>query len=124
MHADLMRAPGLEPALHVRIAGVAREHLPVRHRAPPAIHHRHALAVAAVARDGRVHRTAILAQVSHHDALVGARKRVVRELGGEELVGIVIFRRDDEPARVAVDAVHDAGAQRAANTEKARAAVK
>ena len=124
MHADLVRAPGLKAALHVRIAGVAREHRPVRHRAPPTGHHRHALAVTAVARDGRVHRAAVLAQVSHHDALVGARERVVCKLGGEELMGEVIFCRDDEPARVAVDAVHDAGTQRAADAGKACAAVK
>ena len=94
------------------------------HRAASARNDGHALAVAAVARDGRVHRTAILAQISHHDALIGARERVVCKLGGEELMGIVIFCRDDEPTCVAVDAVHDAGAQRAADAGKACAAVK
>ena len=36
---------------------------------------------------------------------------------------VVVFCRDDEPARVAVDAVHDAGAQRAADAGETVAAV-
>ena len=44
---------------------------------------------------------------------------MVGQLGGEELVRVVVFCRDDEPARVAVDAMHDAGAQRAATGENA-----
>ena len=48
---------------------------------------------------------------------------MVGQLGGEELVRVVVFCRDDEPARVAVDAMHDAGAQRAADAGETVAAV-
>ena len=111
--ADLVRASRLEPAADVGIARIAGDDLPMRDRLASTGDHRHALAVGRVARDGRVHRAAVLAQSAHNDALVGARERVVGELCGEVLV-----------RRVAVDAVDDARAQRAADArERSRAMV-
>ena len=62
-----------------------------------------------MAANGGVHGAAVLAQVPHHDAAVDAGEGVVLELGGELLVGEVVFRRDEEAGGVPVDAVDDAG---------------
>ena len=66
---------------------------------------------------------AVLAQVPHHDAAVDAGEGVVLELGGELLVGEVVFRRDEEAGGVPVDAVDDAGPQLPADAGQAVPAV-
>jgi len=60
VHANLMRAARFEPAPHMRVAGITGDDLPVRYRAASTRNDGHALAVAAVARDGRVDRAAVL----------------------------------------------------------------
>ena len=124
MHADLVRAAGLEAAAQVRILPVARDDLPVRHGlAAVLLRNGHALAVARVAADGRIDRAAVLAEAAADDALIGAAQRVVAELGGKAPVGKVVLRHDEQAGRVAVDAVDDAGAALAAHAGQAVAAV-
>ena len=71
--------------------------------------HRHLLPVPAVPPDGGVHGAGVLPEVPDDDALIGPGQAVVRELGGELLVGEVVLRRDDQARGVPVDAVDDAG---------------
>ena len=108
---DLVGAPGLQSALHIGIAGEPLQHGPVGHRAPAARHHRHLLPVRRVAADGGVHRAAVLPEIPDHDAPVNPGQGVVLKLGGELLVGEVVFRRDEEAGGVPVDPVDDAGPQ-------------
>ena len=106
VHADLVRAAGLEAAAQVRILPVARDDLPVRHGlAAVLLRNGHALAVARVAADGRIDRAAVLAEAAADDALIGAAQRVVAELGSKAPVGKVVLRHDEQAGRVAVDAV-------------------
>ena len=61
-----------------------------------------------MAADGRVHRAGIVAQIAADDGLIRACHRVVGQLRRERQVCKVVFRRDEQPRRVLVDAVHDA----------------
>ena len=107
---DLVGAAGLQTAADVGEAGVAGDDLPMGD-GPAAIRdHRHLLPVPFVPSNGGVHGAGVLPEVAHHDALIGPGQAVVRELGGELLVGEVVLRRDDEARGVPVDAVDDAGA--------------
>ena len=83
----------------------------------------HALAVARVAADGRVHGAGILAEAAAHNALIGAAQRVILELIGELLVGKVVFCDDQKAARVHVDTVDDAGTLFTVDAGEAVAAV-
>ena len=57
------------------------------------------------------HRAAVLPEIPDHDAPVNPGQGVVLKLGGELLVGSIVFRRDDEAGGVPVDPVDDAGPQ-------------
>ena len=105
------------------IARIAGDDLPVRHGIASAGDDRHALAVGRMARDRRVHRAAVLPKRPRDDALVRPAERVVGKLRSERLMRRVVLGGNDQTARVAVDAVHDARAQRAADAGKACAAV-
>ena len=120
---DLMGAARLQTALHVRTAGEPLQHGPVGHRAPAARHHRHLLPVRRVAADGGVHRAAVLPEIPRHDAPVDPGQGVVLELGGELLVGEVVFGGDKEAGGVPVDPVDDAGPQLPADAGQAVPAV-
>ena len=104
---DLVGASRLQTAAHMGAARVPGDDLTMGHRAAAVRHHRHFLPVHRMAADGGVHSAAVLFQVPHHHALVGPGQGVVLELGGELLVGIVVFRRDDEAGGVPVNAVDD-----------------
>ena len=114
--ADLMRAAGLEPAADVRVAAIARDDLPVRDRAARALlRDGHFLAVGRVPADGRVNGARIFAHAAAHDGLVYARQAAVGKLSRQRQVRKVVFRDYQQPRRVLVDAVHDAGALLAAD---------
>ena len=116
MHADLVRPPRFEPALQECIARKALQHAPVRHGlAAVLFRHAHFLPIRRIAPDRRVDGAAVLADVSADDAGIGARKRVILELRGKRPVCKVVFRRDQQPRRVLVDAVDNAGAKLAAD---------
>ena len=72
--------------------------------------HRHLLPVPFIPANGSVHGAGILSEVSHDEALIGSGQAVVRELGGETLVGEVVLGGDEKTGGVPVDAVDDAGA--------------
>ena len=83
VHADLVRAAGLEAAAQVRILPVARDDLPVRDGiAAVFFRDGHLLAVRRMPPDGRVDRSGILFEIAADDALVGPCERVVFELRG------------------------------------------
>ena len=125
MDADLVRASGFQPAADVRIARIAGDDLPVRDSLASAGYHSHALAVRRMAGDRGVDSAAVLAEITDNDTFIRPCKRVIGELRGEKLVRRIVFRRDDQAARVAVDAVDDAGAQRSADAgERAGAVIK
>ena len=77
VHADLVRAAGLQLAADVRVAVVARDDRPVRDGAAGVfLRYGHALAIGRVAADGRIHRAGIVAQIAADDGLIRARHRV------------------------------------------------
>ena len=121
--ADLVRAPGLEPAAQVRPALVAGDDLPVRDGAAASGHDGHALAVRRASGYRRVDRAGVLPHAAAHDALVDARQAVVGELGAEGEVRGVVLRGDNEARGVLVYAVDDAGPPLAAYAGEAFAAV-
>src|SRR5215831_7943323 len=97
--ADLMRAPGFEPAgeetRHRRAiaAAVAFEHLPMGDRGAPAGAHRHLVADARMAADRLVDRAARPLRRAPHECQVAAAQRpaaaVVGELAAERAMGAV-----------------------------------
>src|SRR5260370_37122424 len=97
--ADLMRAPGLEPAgnqtRHRRAiaAAVAFEHLPMGDRRAPAGAHRHLVADAGMAGDRLVDGAARTLRHAPHERQVAAARRpvaaLVRELAGGGAIGAV-----------------------------------
>ena len=114
--ANLMRAPGLEPAADVRVAAVARNDLPVRDRAARALLcDGHFLAVGRMPTDGRVNRARILAHAAANDGLVYARQAAVGKLSRQRQMRKIVFRDYQQSRRVLVDAVDDAGALLAAD---------
>lgn len=124
VHADLVRAAGLQLAADVRVAVVARDDRPVRDRVAGVFgRHGHALAVRRVAADGRVDRAGIFAQIAADDGLIRAGHRMVGQLRRERKMRKVVFRRDEQTGCVLVDAVHDAGPPLPADAGEAVAAV-
>ena len=73
--------------------------------------------------DGRVDRSGILLEIAADDALVGPRERVVFELRGKMRMRKVVFCRDQEPRRVLVNPVDNAGALFSADTGEGVSAV-
>ena len=110
VHADLVRAPGLEAASQEGGKGETLDDLVMRHRLASARHHGHARAAARVPADPRRYRAVTRHPPVHERevlALHGACGDLAREIG---------LRRErardhQEPARVLVEPVHDAGAR-------------
>src|SRR5215472_4488814 len=131
--ADLMRAPGFEPAgdeaRHRRAiaAAVAFEHLPMGDRRPPAGAHRHLVADARMAADRLVDGAARPLRCAPYERQVPAPQRpaaaVVGELAAERAMGAVGLGHHDEAAGVLIEAMHDAGALDAADAGEAFAAM-
>src|SRR5262249_25089890 len=133
MDADLVGAPGLEPAgdeaRHRRAVAspVALEHLPMGGRPPPPRAHRHLVADAGMAPDRLVDGAARPLRHAPHERQIAAAQRaaaaVVGELAGERAMGAVGLGHHDEAAGVLVEAMHDAGALDAADAGEAFAAM-
>ena len=99
-------------------------HLPVRHgMAGVFLRNGHALSIDRVAADGGVHRAGIGAEAAVDHGLVHTRKAPVGELRRERLMGEIVFCHDQKAARVAVDAVDDAGAHLSADAGERIAAM-
>src|SRR5262252_4521388 len=131
--ADLMRAPGLEPARdeardrRAVAAAVAFEHLPMGDRRPAAGAHRHLVADAGMTADRLVDGAARPLRRAPHERQVAAPQRpaaaVIGELAAERAMGAVGLGHHHEAAGVLVEAMHDARALDAADAGEAFAAV-
>src|SRR5262249_18070970 len=89
VHADLVRAPGLEPAgeeacdRRAVAAAVALEHLPMRHRGAAARTHRHLLARARMAADRLVDGAARALRHAPDKGEIAAAQRLAAPVVGE-----------------------------------------
>lgn len=79
----------------------------------------HALAVEVVAADGAIPEAVGRSGAADDEGEVGFVERAVFELGGEGVVGGVVFGDDEDAAGFAVEAVDDAGTQDAADAGEA-----
>ena len=110
VHADLVRAPGFEAALHERGGAEALEDVDVRARGLAGRDDGHLGALRRVASDRRVDRRRAR-QVAEDDRDVLPLDAARRQLPDEVDLRGLRLRDDDEPARVLVEAVHDARAR-------------
>ena len=112
MHADLVRAAGLEPAAQQRRVAEALEDVDVRARRLARGDDRHRRALGRMAADRRVDRVAAR-EVARGEREVLARHRARLQLAHEVGVRRQRLRDDQEAARVLVEPMHDAGARHA-----------
>jgi len=108
MNPNLVRAAGLQPTFHER-EGVAKvlQRLHVCHRQlAPALPTAAPTAVAAIANEFAADRAG--GHPSHADRKVATVSRVGAELLGEDSSGRHTAGKDDQPARLTVDAMHAA----------------
>ena len=124
MDPDLVGAAGLEPELQARRARSRRiEQAPVGDRAlAAALHDRHPLAVDGMAAERPVDRAGGHAGHAPDDRLVDPVDRMHAELPGEPDMRAVVLGRHHHPADLAVQPVHDARPQHAADAREAGAA--
>ena len=109
--ADLVRPARFQLTLDERIAGKALQHAPVRHGAAAVfLRDGHFLAVRRMATDGRVNGAGIVPDIAADDAHIRPGQAVILQLRGKRGVREVILGRNDQPGRVLVNAVDDAGA--------------
>ena len=111
VHADLVRAPGLEPAPHDRRDRHALEDVDVRARRLAARHHRHRRALRRMTADRRIDRH-VARHVAVDDGEVLARDRARGELAHEIRLRLRGLRDDQEAARVLVETMDDARARK------------
>ena len=123
VHPDLMGPPGLQTAPDMGEPLKPLQYLPVGHRIPPPVRHGHLLPIRTMPANRRVHSPAVLPQVPDHHRLICPCQTVVLKLCGQCLVRSIILCRNDQAAGVPVDAVDDAGAQRAPHAAEAPPAV-
>ena len=116
VHADLVRAPGLKPDIEQRKAVKAFGNGIVRDGGAPVRDDRHLLAVARISADRAVDRAVRIPEIAAGDRLVFTVDAVLLQAVRKHRVRKVVFRHDEQSARVLVDAVHDAGAAFAADT--------
>ena len=116
VHADLVSAPGEQLALDEAVAVVlgasfkALEHAEGGDGLPGArrIAHSHAAALVGRTCDGRVDHAGVMGHDAVHERDVVAVDRPILNLRHELASGLVGLGRQHEPARVAVEPVHDA----------------
>ena len=122
--ADLMGTTGFE--LHPQVGKIT---IGVRHEEmrngvfAVFLGDRHLFAVGGVPSDRRVDRTGIGLKPAVDDRLVLPRKGMAGNLFGERKVGKIVFRHDQQSARILVDPVHDAGTDHAVDTGQRALAV-
>src|SRR5262249_27615201 len=127
--ADLVRASGLEPAgneardRRAVTAAVALEHLPMRHRRAAPGTHSHLLACVRGAADRLADGAARALRPAPDEGEIGAAQRLAAAAAGELAAQCAVralgLRHHDEPARILVEPVHDAGALDAADAGEA-----
>src|SRR5262245_50230566 len=127
--ADLVRAPGLEPAgneardRRAVAPPLAFEYLPMRDRRAAARAHRHLLARVRVAADRLVDGAARALRYAPDKGEIAAGQRlaapVVGKLPAQRAVRAVGLGHHQEAARILVEPVHDAGALDAADAGEA-----
>ncbi len=110
VHADLVRAPGFEAALHERGGAEALDDVDVRARGLAGRDDGHLGALRRMAPDRRVDRRRAR-EVAEHDRDVLALDAARRQLPDEIDLRGPGLRDDHEPARVLVEPVHDARAR-------------
>ena len=110
MHADLMRAAGVQGALHQRADRQHLHHAPRRPRGAAALagDHGHLLALDRMPPDGRLDHPSLLRKITASQGQVDLGHRAAGKLPREVLVGGVVFRDEQAPARILVEPVHDA----------------
>ena len=133
MHADLMRAAGLQPAFDEardRLAvgaGVALQHLPMRHRLAAALAHGALLTRFGAAVERRVDGAARLIGRTPDEGEIAALQTAfafVGELLAERTMRCVGLGHDHEAAGVLVEPMHDARAFHAADAGETVAAMR
>src|SRR5262249_9276086 len=133
VYADLMGAPGLEPAgeearyWRTVAAGIAFEDLPMRDRGAAAGAHRHLLAQPRVTADRLVEGAAGPRRGAQKEGEIPATQllaaAVVGELAAERAVGALGLGHHHETARILIEPMHDARALDAADPGEAGAAM-
>lgn len=118
--AYLVRASGLRLAFEKAESSVTGEQFPRGLGRPGAgpVGNRHAFAVDRVARDGAGDHAGRGPGFAADDGEVSFPRGAFGELPGEGRVRGIVFRHEDAPARVFVQAVHHAGAQGMASVGK------
>src|SRR4051812_2144846 len=111
MHADLMRAAGLELALDARDDGrrPRADNLVGGARGTTARRHRHARAPRFRTTDRRVDDAATRGGYTPHERVVATVDGARRELRNQRLVRARRTRDDEQTARLAIESMHDAG---------------
>src|SRR4029077_17654114 len=107
MHADLMSAPGSQRDLEDGGAAKALDHAKVGDRFATSLDDRHAPAVAGMTGDRRVDGPGVLAKAAVDERPVGTAERAITQLPGQVSVRALALRNHQQPARIAVEAVHD-----------------
>ena len=122
--ADLMRAAGFQPQRRVGKRTVIFQYRIVRHcRTGMPVGHAHLLAVLFAAADGRADRPLRLPQMPVQHSSVFSSEGMSLDLLCQGMMRGVRLGDDQEPARILVDPVHDAGTHIAVDAGKAPAAV-
>src|SRR4029077_20478057 len=124
MHADLVGAAGLEPALDQRSEGPARiaerlhDPIPGAGCLAAATQNRHALAVERAAADVALDHAVARAWRAPHDGVVCPLDSVIGELLGETLHRALGLRGNQQTAGVLVETMDDARPRFAADAGK------
>jgi hypothetical protein len=109
MHADLMRAAGLQGAFEIGVLREALTHMEMRDGAAAVeLGDGHALAVAGITADGRINDAVVMVNDAVGNSQIFPMAGLVDQLGGNGLMGLVVLAGDDAAGRVLVDAVDDA----------------
>src|SRR5579859_1838669 len=107
VHANLMRAAGAEPDTQQIGVRESRDEARVRHGVPATLRDRHLLPFPGMPRDRRLDVDGALAQMAPDERGVHALHRATLDRRGETPVRKIGLRDDQQPGRVAVQAVHD-----------------
>jgi len=125
MHADLVRAPGVDLRFHQRRRVKPFENFVARVRGATraVVAHGHAFAVRGMSRDGRVDFGGGASRFAADERVVNLVNFARRELFREREVRLVIFGDDQTTTRFLVEAMHDARSRHAADAAQRALAV-
>src|SRR5207302_6310909 len=122
VHTDLVRPPRTKTNLEQARIAQPLDDAEIRDGRAPPVDDGHALPVAGIPADGSVDGAARLAEAAADDGPIRASQRVIAQLGSQCAVRRLGLRDDEQPAGVAVQPVHDAGALLAPDQRPRRAA--